>query len=195
MEKLSSKLIAILVKEKLIHKSESEIYLYGLNIFFKYLLNIILVIIVSIINYNFKDILFFVFFFTIIRSYAGGLHLKTSIFCTIFSIIFIQFYSILDLTVLTKIGYSRFLFVFLISFLIYRVGPIDNKNKQLEQIEQIYFKKKLFKVLCFCILTLILCEVANFNNIVNIIIMSLFFNLISMLIGLYAKKVDTIFFL
>lgn len=86
MEKIAEKITKILLKNKYIEKSMYEIYEYGLMMFLEIILSFSTsVLICCAMGMIWEGIIFFLFFIPI-RSYLGGLHMKSYLSCFFYSV-------------------------------------------------------------------------------------------------------------
>lgn len=99
INKISSKIVEILIKHSLVENEDKELYLYGFFILLSQILYFIIVITIGILfNVIFESIIFYITF-QFIRRYAGGYHAKTETRCEILSTL-----SILCCIVLIKLS-------------------------------------------------------------------------------------------
>ncbi|WP_448902661.1 accessory gene regulator B family protein [Eubacterium sp.] len=139
-----------LEKENLINQ-HYELYLYGLNNLFTFLLNIITLFIIALfINRVFMLIIFLISFMPL-RSYSGGFHCHSQICCYFFSNIIISIILLLQPFIL-----SHLLFVTILSIVfclyIFHIKPYSNKIRRLNLDEITRFNKAKNYTLIFIII-------------------------------------------
>jgi len=151
---MSEKFADKLAKMQLISIGDKEIYSYGFKQGILLLLNAITVIVVGLIfNMVWQTIIFMVAY-SFIRGYAGGYHAKTPFICYLFSIVMI----IVVLWLIKSIpwnGFICFIIVLVSSILIFKLAPVEDSNKPLDQKEKVIFKKQVntnLSILIGCIL-------------------------------------------
>lgn len=83
MKQVVSGITNYLIQEKIIDEKEKSIYLFGFNLFFKYLVCIVFTILLGAMNHSLKEVVIIILLFLPLRSYAGGIHLKKDSFCLI----------------------------------------------------------------------------------------------------------------
>lgn len=187
MKNITLSITAFLLKEKIIGKNEIKLYIFGINLFMKYLFNLVLVLILGVLNRSIFVALLFTMFFVFVRSYAGGIHLKSEFYCVLFSLLVIQ--SVILITKIEGIPSILYIVMAVISYIgIIVSGPVDNKNRQFDEIEVHYFSKKLLINVSIVMALLMLAFNYRLNDISEAITLSLFCNLMSMLGGKYFRN-------
>lgn len=164
INKISSKIVEILIKHSLVENEEKELYLYGFFILLSQILYFIIVITIGILfNVIFESIIFYITF-QFIRRYAGGYHAKTETRCDILSTL-----SILCCIVLIKLSkmYDIRIALFSISLvfaaLIFILCPLDTPEKPLNDKEYKYFRKISWIILSLIIIAIIVSFYFKFN--------------------------------
>ncbi|HBC32193.1 MAG TPA: hypothetical protein DC024_13250 [Clostridiales bacterium] len=113
--------------------NEKEIYAYSIEVLISLLINLI---ILSITAYFFKkpaELIVFIIFFSILRSYAGGYHAKTHIECISLSL-FLFVISALSSTYLIEFGKVILSFGILFSIImVFVFAPSESENKPLSK--------------------------------------------------------------
>lgn len=143
MEYLAKKLTDYIYEKKIITEDLVEIYQYGFQCFLELSVNIICSIIIALLLGLLPECLFFFLLFIPIRSYGGGLHMKTYFACFVGSC-FILTFSLLAVKYLTipiPISFALYLFA---GILILVIGPVDHPNRKVEEQENRTFIKKTY---------------------------------------------------
>ena len=141
MQYLSTKLTEYMLYKKVIQEDDFEVYQYGIQNFLEISVSIICsVIIAFLLNMKLECIIFFLFFIPL-RSYGGGLHMKTYCACLFFSCItlFLILLIVKYITLPCSISFMAYLFSYLSLKLI---GPVDHPNREVDNEENQLFKKK-----------------------------------------------------
>lgn len=142
MEKLSRILTDYLVQRGTIVSEKSCIYQYGLQIGLEVSINTCISILIAVLCRMECETIVFFGVFMVLRSYAGGLHLKTYISCLICSCM-----SLLGLLLIVKyVEINNLLSMGLVCislFLIKILSPVQDINRTLSTDELIKFSKKL----------------------------------------------------
>lgn len=164
INKISSKIVEILIKHSLVENEDKELYLYGFFILLSQILYFIIVITIGILfNVIFESIIFYITF-QFIRRYAGGYHAKTETRCEILSTL-----SILCCIVLIKLSKMYNIRIALLSVslvfavLIFILCPLDTPEKPLNDKEYKYFRKISWIILSLIIIAIIVSLYFKFN--------------------------------
>lgn len=164
INKISSKIVEILIKHSLVENEDKELYLYGFFILLSQILYFIIVITIGILfNVIFESIIFYITF-QFIRRYAGGYHAKTETRCEILSTL-----SILCCIVLIKLSKMYDIRIALLSaslvfaVLIFILCPLDTPEKPLNDKEYKYFRKISWIILSLIIIAIIVSFYLKFN--------------------------------
>lgn len=164
INKISSKIVEILIKHSLVENEDKELYLYGFFILLSQILYFIIVITIGILfKVIFESIIFYITF-QFIRRYAGGYHAKTETRCEILSTL-----SILCCIVLIKLSKMYDIRIALLSIslvfaaLIFILCPLDTPEKPLSDKEYKYFRKISWVVLSLIIIGIIVSFYFKFN--------------------------------
>lgn len=152
MEYLSQKLASYIFERGIIPKESIEIYQYGFQCFLEVGASTVCSIIIALFLHMLPECFFFFLFFIPIRSFSGGLHMKTYLACFIGSCL------ILASTLLVV---KYFTVPLLISFIAYSlsaiciliIGPVDHPNREVDCQDNRIFIKRTHLVLFFSLLT------------------------------------------
>lgn len=99
----------------------------------------------------------FTVFYMMIRPYAGGYHARTPKMCYVFSLIMI----IVVLFLIRTIPLNGLLYLLIYavsSIVIFKLSPVEDENKPLDNIERVVFRKRAIKshiILSLCCLILV----------------------------------------
>lgn len=130
-----------LICEKVIKDDDREIYQYGFEQVFSSLLNIATMLLLGIILGKIYQSLVLILSFMALRSYSGGYHANTPLHCYLLTVMSIS----AALSIMKFITIDRFICLGLLvlsSVVILLLSPIDSKNKPLDEIEKIIYRKK-----------------------------------------------------
>ncbi|WHE86294.1 accessory gene regulator ArgB-like protein [Lachnoanaerobaculum gingivalis] len=145
MENISEKLVGYMLRNKVISEDDKEIYLFGLVLMLRVLLNTVTLILIGLWFNMLAVSATFVCFSLFIRSYSGGFHSDNPVICYLISTS-----SIILLLISIKLQiwnvYISGILVILstVIFLIY--APVGHKNKILEDIESKIYRRRLLKI-------------------------------------------------
>ena len=141
---MTDRLLAQMIKCNIIEKEEEEIYRFGLEGLILKLIHYSTYLLIAALLGEVIPFLVFFAAFLILRKNAGGYHAETKMDCYVSS----------GLTVLGTIVFMKLfrnwsnveficiLFVIIANILICMIAPLGNRNRELDEEEQKYFKKK-----------------------------------------------------
>lgn len=142
MEKFSYILTTYLVQKGVIVADKSCIYQYGFQVGLEVSINTAISILIAVLCHMERETIVFFAVFIVLRSYAGGLHLKTYLSCLICSCM-----SLLGLLLIVKyIEINNLISMGLICIslvLIKILSPVQDINRPLSASERIRFGRKL----------------------------------------------------
>lgn len=130
-----------LICKKVIKDDDREIYQYGFEQVFSSLLNIATMLLLGIILGKIYQSLVLILSFMALRSYSGGYHANTPLQCYLLTVMSIS----AALSIMKFITIDRFIcwgLLVLSSVVILLLSPIGSKNKPLDEIEKIIYRKK-----------------------------------------------------
>lgn len=138
---VSKKVIERLRSNNVIEDEDYEIYQYGLEQLLTSILDIMTLFLIGLILGMLWQGIVFVISFIALRKYAGGYHTTTPLRCYLLTNIVIL--SALSVMKYIKINIFIYLGLFVISSLIIlALSPVESKNKELDEIERIIYRKK-----------------------------------------------------
>lgn len=146
---MTDKILSQLIKFQIINREDEEIYRFGLEaLFLKGFHYISYLLIAFLCSELPKFIIFFAAFF-LIRKNAGGYHARTKAGCyavsclVVFSVIMFLKYMLLR-----EILYKGMIILFVVANgVILWLAPIGNKNRELDNEEKRYFRKRSIVIL------------------------------------------------
>lgn len=151
VNRLASRISSKWIERNIITSDEYDCYVYGWEIILLTLLQITNILTIAIFTNSLGNAIIFIVTFVLVREYTGGYHAKTSLKCNMcLSIIYllnvyITFNFKADIMILIAITIVSGLII------IYKIGPIENKNKKLSSYQKKSGKKiALFLFSCCC---------------------------------------------
>lgn len=142
MEEIAHTMTNYLIRKNVIAMERSSIYKYGILIGLEVCLNTVISIIIAVLCHMEWETLVFFAVFTLLRSYAGGLHLSSYSSCLICSCM-----SLLGLLLVVKhlnIDNSYSIGIVLISlFIIKLLAPVEDINRPISPSELWIFRRML----------------------------------------------------
>lgn len=138
---VSNKVTNYLICKRVIKDENREIYQYGFEQIFTTLLNAATMLLFGIAFGEIYQCIVLTVSFMALRSYSGGYHASTSLRCYILTVMSIS----AALSIMKFIAVNRFICLGLLvlsSVIILLLSPIGTKNKPLDEIEKIIYRKK-----------------------------------------------------
>ncbi|MEA5083161.1 MAG: accessory gene regulator B family protein [Lachnospiraceae bacterium] len=151
-----------LIEKELIEQDEKEIYIFGLQQGFYFVLNIITAITIGIFMGKAREIIIYILMFIPLRMFAGGYHANSYCSCYIISSV-ITFFTLKMTTIMEHSFY--WLSIGSVSILIiWLLSPIEDKNKPLEKEENKKYQKITRSILLFEITVAVAMWMLKFYN-------------------------------
>lgn len=158
----------MLIEKEIIESNSREIIIHGLCSGVELVLNIMTTIFIGVVLGLFIESVIFLVSFSLIRTYAGGYHCKKAISCYLVSTISVLI--ILSVISFVPQGYTLVISVIMLVIsipVILSLAPLGTRNKRIDAIEKIYFKKRvrinlLIECIIFFILLLLKIEIVAF---------------------------------
>lgn len=128
-----------MVERGIIKEEEQEIYQFGIRNGFIILLNVVTAFLIGLLTAKLLVVAVFTLSFMVLRSYTGGYHSDSRIFCYIGSnlVLFIPVYTE-ELFIRTP-KFVLFFFLVLALGIILMLSPMHSKNRKLDEKEQKHF--------------------------------------------------------
>lgn len=135
-----------LIMGSVIPREDKELYTYGFQQGFALFYNLVTVIVIGVIFDMIWQCLIFTIAYSCIRPYAGGYHARTQAKCYIFSVVMLSV--VLSLIKLVQ-GLSVIcLYIMVVAcILILVLAPVEDRNKPLDHLEKMVYRKKSYVIL------------------------------------------------
>lgn len=154
MENIINSICEELVKSQIVSKQDVPIYQYGLKMLLLKMAYITSFIIYALLVGALKETILFLLTYSFLRSYSGGYHASSILRCYLVSLS-----TIILNSVLCKVSIAGILFkidivlLILSSIFIFLFSPVDNHEKQLDDLEKkVYgYRAKICVVCCFTV--------------------------------------------
>lgn len=183
MNQIVDKMANWLVKEEIIVKADLEIYKYGIRQGVDNIINaIVLIIEAAIISVIWQSITF-LFAYTLLRKYAGGMHAKTPERCFIYSQI-INISVLLSVKYMLKPSLSLWFLTVVAAIIIFVFSPVETKNKKLNQEERKAYGKRAKIILVILLIFAGLLDAMIQYKQVTCILVTIFVTSLTMVCGL-----------
>lgn len=142
---LANRVTDFLIDKKVIDDNDREIYQYGFEQFFTTVLNIATMLLLGVIFGKIYQSIVLTLSFMALRTYSGGYHASTPLRCYILTVISIS----AALSTMKFVAINRFVclgLLILSGIVILLLSPVDTKNKPLDEIEKVIYRKKTILV-------------------------------------------------
>lgn len=187
INKFATFLTKIFLDSEIISEKEVSIYYFGIYQSITFVINVISMLIIMVTMNMIYEGIVFSLSYSILRSFAGGIHSKSSVRCYFFSVslmignmmIVNEFFSRKKILLLLGIVSSIVVFAF---------SPVDTKNRKLKDIEKIIYRIKTKRILG---IELIIASVFYFIN-AERLFASIILSIISVAFMLCLGKIDNI---
>jgi accessory gene regulator B len=121
--------------------NEKEIYAYSIEVLISLFINLVILSFTAYILKKQAELIIFILFFSVLRSYAGGYHAKTHIECMVLSFCIFMI-SALSSTYLAEYGEIILISGILLSVtMVFFLAPAESENKPLSKKQRAKYKK------------------------------------------------------
>lgn len=182
MKSLARILAEYVFNKGMITKEECQEYEYGFVIAMEKGLSLIISLCIAVLmNAIVEAILFFIIFIPL-RKYAGGLHLSKYSYCLILSCL--TFSAVMYISKFLQIDSSiALLLIICMDLLIIVMYPVENINRDVDEKENIFFKKRLERNLLINLVIAMVCILFNKRHYLLVIVGTLVMITSTMYIG------------
>lgn len=189
MEKVSKTLTDYIIGKGMIEDDDREIYEYGFQIATEVGLFILFCLVTTLHLHMYMEAIMFFIIFVPLRSYAGGLHLEKYHSCLILSCL--TFCGVLLIVRYIQVSfYFSFIVLLILEYWVFRLYPVENLNRKVDDEENRYFKKKLVAFLLLDLLIAIACIILHSSSGIFVITVTFTIVMVTMAIGKYKDKRD-----
>ena len=155
--KLSQKTVNVLYGTSVISSEEKELYAYGFYMLFSYSFYFIFAALLGVIFHLLAESILFFLLFSLIRSYAGGVHASKEVSCMICtSLSFLASVAAIRLGILFARPAAAFVVLAVASVSVLAFAPLDTPEKRLNDLERKHFRKISYLILFLIIALAIL---------------------------------------
>ena len=182
MKSLARILAEYVFNKGMITKEECQEYEYGFVIAMEKGLSLIISLCIAVLmNAIVEAVLFFIIFIPL-RKYAGGLHLSKYSYCLILSCL--TFSAVMYISKFLQIDSSiALLLIICMDLLIIVMYPVENINRDVDEKENIFFKKRLERNLLINLVIAMVCILFNKRHYLLVIVGTLVMITSTMYIG------------
>lgn len=160
MNYITDLIVQFMLKHSVIEAEDAEIYKFGFNQLIFISINLITTVIIGILFSMLFESIIFLVSYMVVRVYAGGYHAKTQFRCYIISSFFIVL-ALLGVRYINWEGFASIIAITIAAMIIFKLSPVETKNKPLDDIETKIYKTKSRQRI---VTIYVLCIVARFLN-------------------------------
>ena len=146
-KKLAYKFANILVNNEVIANDDLEIYRYGFETLIYFIVNISVALLIGIIFDKFIHTIMFLSCYCTLRQFTGGYHARNYTECTMtFAVSYILIIMITNSIDIYRVKYLLIILLLISMTIIYKVAPLEHRNKPLSINEKMKYKKIIKKI-------------------------------------------------
>lgn len=165
LRKLSESITRLLITNDIVSDENREAYIYGLELLFPQIIFYVGILVIAVFTNTILLSILFVITYKALRQYTGGYHCKSAEICLVVSVLiylmllFLFYFNseIVDMSLITVSIIS--------SIIIFRFSPIEDKNKPLDNIEKIKYRKLSVIVTIIAIFLVMISFFLNYREI------------------------------
>lgn len=189
MKLISEKLTHYIIRSGVVSPESYAVYQYGFQVGLEAIFSFTICCIIAALSHMILEFIVFTVIFMLLRTYAGGVHLKRFISC-LFCSVCVQTSVLLLYHYFTLPVYVSFVFIILCSIVIVKKSPVESDNKELSYYERKLFKDKTKKVVVGIILFTVLCSFMRKDRIVFLVALVFLVVMISQYIGVKRNSIN-----
>ena len=186
---LSYKFANLLVKNEVIENEDFEIYRYGFETLIYFIVNISVALFIGAIFNRLIHTIIFLSCYCTLRQFTGGYHARNYTECTLtFVVIYLITIFVANNIDIDKYKYLLIVFLIFSILIIYKLAPLEHRNKPLSSTEKKYYRKIAIKIVFITGSIFILSIIFNFFIEYFIyLLLSIIWISILLILGFYMK--------
>ncbi|MDY3000183.1 accessory gene regulator B family protein [Romboutsia timonensis] len=186
---LSYKFANLLVKNEVIENEDFEIYRYGFETLIYFIVNISVALFIGAIFNRLIHTIIFLSCYCTLRQFTGGYHARNYTECTLtFVVIYLITIFVANNIDIDKYKYLLIVFLIFSILIIYKLAPLEHRNKPLSSTEKKYYRKIAIKIVFITGSIFILSIIFNFFIKYFIyLLLSIIWISILLILGFYMK--------
>ena len=167
MESIINDICEKLIQYQIVSKKDIPIYQYGLKILLLKIAYITSFILYALLIGMLKETVLFLIVYSLLRAYGGGYHASSIPKCYVVSLTTVILNSILCKVIVTDILFRvEIILLGLSSIVICCLSPVDNHEKQLDNVEKkVYNQRAQITVGCCLFLFMMILSILNMSDI------------------------------
>lgn len=172
MKALADKLTHYVIRSGAVPEQAYEIYQYGFQIGIEMSVCFIISLGIAVYLHMIPEFIVFITVFILLRTYGGGLHMESFWTCVLCSVI-VQTAALLFSSWYQFPLLWAWSIIFICSGMILWLSPVENYNRELEEIEKRHCRKVTLKVIIGIVLFSWYCMVVKDEKMVSLIAVTL----------------------
>ena len=146
MERISKKLTNWMIAKEVITRDDEEVYEYGVFQVLSNMLDTVSILVLAVIFQKVLVVCCYIVCFSLLRKYAGGYHAKSVKGCYLMTVgstalmLWVISFCKIPTAVILAFWMLSGVFVFLFA-------PVQNRNKRLDEVERVVYRKKALVIL------------------------------------------------
>lgn len=147
---LSYRITDVLINNEIIENDDFEIYRYGFETLIYFIVNISVALLIGIIFGRFIHTIVFLSCYCTLRQFTGGYHAKNYTECTLtFAAIYLITILVANNIDIVSYKYLSIVILIMSIFIIYRLSPMEHRNKPLSNKEKQRYRIITMKITSF----------------------------------------------
>ncbi|MEG1410983.1 MAG: accessory gene regulator B family protein [Terrisporobacter sp.] len=146
IKSLSYKFTNLLINNEIIECEEFEIYRYGFETLIYFIVNISVALCIGIIFDRFIHTVIFLSCYCTLRQFTGGYHAQNYTECTLTFVVIYLITIFIDNNIYMN-KYLAVLIFILCGFIIYKLSPLDHRNKPLSDTDKNTYRITIMKII------------------------------------------------
>lgn len=143
LEQIAIKIVDWQIRKGILTEEERAVYQYAYELLLNQMINIFFAFLIAVAFHAPLSVLLFLTSYIPLRSFCGGYHANTNLGCTVVSLLLVCIECFIYQNTENGLFSVWYPFSFLISgYLIIRYSPVPDKNKPLDEVETIRYKRK-----------------------------------------------------
>lgn len=147
IKSLSYKFTDLLVKNEVVENEDYEIYRYGFETLIYFIVNISVALFIGIIFNRLIHTIIFLSCYCTLRQFTGGYHARNYTECTLTFVVIYLITIFIDNNIdINSYGYLSILVMGICIFIIYKLSPLEHRNKPLSDTDKKKYKSIAMKI-------------------------------------------------
>lgn len=180
--KLAERIVRKLIAVSVVEEGDRELYIYG---FFLLITRFFFFLVTVVFGFSLKipyESVVFYIVFILMRSYAGGVHAKTEMACTVWTTVAMGS-AVVIIKILEVLNRKTLLILIFSDLCILRITPLDTNEKPLTEQDKRRYRKICYVMVATCNLIIIAGSVLSIPLLCYPVVCSMLLEAILLVIG------------